>query len=240
MASNYLDLALFPTRARSRPKASDLDFSNLKMAWGVSARLHTPHGHGDAPVGRPQQGRLAVHLRRGAGVLRWRPCSACASSSRCSSWPRRCRRSVPTFVAPHASSSTTTPSPPSPIRATPPSVKPSKVGYAFDMYDNLFGEPGDKAENVRAKNLNSVDEVPDSSWFTNRIGSRPMTVDELVRANDTAGARTRDVDGRVGQERRADARVRDRGLHARSAGSSSSTRRSTAAWRPARKCSWTS
>jgi hypothetical protein len=67
------------------------------------------------------------------------------------------------------------------------SVEPSRVGYAWDMYDNLFGEPGDKAENVRARDLNSVDEVPDSSWFTNRIGTRPMTAAELARGNDTQG-----------------------------------------------------
>jgi hypothetical protein len=32
---------------------------------------------------------------------------------------------------------------------------------------------------TRAGNVNSIDEVPDSSWFTNRIGSRPMSLDEL-------------------------------------------------------------
>ena len=33
----------------------------------------------------------------------------------------------------------------------------------------------------RAGNLNTIDEVPDSGWFTNRIGVRPMTTDELLR-----------------------------------------------------------
>ena len=66
-------------------------------------------------------------------------------------------------------------------------VKPSRVGYAFDMYDNLFGEPGDRAENVRARNLNTVDEVPDSSWFTNRIGVQPLTAADVARGNDTEG-----------------------------------------------------
>ena len=37
---------------------------------------------------------------------------------------------------------------------------------------------------LRAKNLNTVDEVPDSSWFTNRVGARPMSIDELVRAGN--------------------------------------------------------
>lgn len=39
---------------------------------------------------------------------------------------------------------------------------------------------------VRAKNINSVDEVPDSSWFTNRAGDRPLTVDEISRGPDTS------------------------------------------------------
>ena len=62
-------------------------------------------------------------------------------------------------------------------------VKPWRVGYAWDIANNLLDEPGDKADNVRAQNLNTVDEVPDSSWFTNRIGARPMTVQELTRGS---------------------------------------------------------
>ena len=34
---------------------------------------------------------------------------------------------------------------------------------------------------IRALNVNTVDEVPDSSWFTNRIGIRDLTVEELRR-----------------------------------------------------------
>lgn len=33
----------------------------------------------------------------------------------------------------------------------------------------------------RALDVNALDEVPDSSWFTNRIGKRDLTVEELVR-----------------------------------------------------------
>ena len=33
----------------------------------------------------------------------------------------------------------------------------------------------------RARNINTIDEVPDSSWFTNRVGARALTADELVR-----------------------------------------------------------
>ena len=48
------------------------------------------------------------------------------------------------------------------------------------MY-NLFVTSGYKPSGLRAKNINTIDEVPDSSWFTNRIGTRPITNEELVR-----------------------------------------------------------
>ena len=33
----------------------------------------------------------------------------------------------------------------------------------------------------RAINVNSMDEVPDSSWFTNRIGCQPLSIVEIAR-----------------------------------------------------------
>ena len=38
-----------------------------------------------------------------------------------------------------------------------------------------------KPSGLRAKNINTIDEVPDSSWFTNRIGTRPITTEEITR-----------------------------------------------------------
>ena len=37
----------------------------------------------------------------------------------------------------------------------------------------------------RAKNVNTVDEVPDSSWYTNRAGSRPLTPEDVAKGPDT-------------------------------------------------------
>ena len=37
----------------------------------------------------------------------------------------------------------------------------------------------------RRVNVNTLGEVPDSSWFTNRIGVRDMTIDEVLRGPDT-------------------------------------------------------
>ena len=55
-----------------------------------------------------------------------------------------------------------------------------EIDLTIDLAINLFGHPGEVA-NVRARNVNTIDEVPDSSWFTNRILARPLTIDELSR-----------------------------------------------------------
>jgi hypothetical protein len=64
----------------------------------------------------------------------------------------------------------------------------SKVGEiedtnAYDFANNTFRKPGERRD-VRALNVNTVDEVPDSSWFTNRIGRRNMTVADVVKGPD--------------------------------------------------------
>ena len=51
----------------------------------------------------------------------------------------------------------------------------------YELVYNLFVNSGYKPSGLRAKNINTIDEVPDSSWFTNRIGTRPITTEELVR-----------------------------------------------------------
>ena len=55
------------------------------------------------------------------------------------------------------------------------------IGLAADLLENLFTERGDRRTNVKAQNINTIDEVPDSSWFTNRIYTRDVTVDEISR-----------------------------------------------------------
>jgi len=53
----------------------------------------------------------------------------------------------------------------------------------YDFVVNTFNAPGERLD-VRAQNINTVDEVPDSSWFTNRIGRRAMTVADVVKGPD--------------------------------------------------------
>ena len=60
-----------------------------------------------------------------------------------------------------------------------------EINLTYDLAENLFYRPGDKTPNVRAQNVNTVDEVPNSSWFTNRIGTKPMTAAEVAKGPDT-------------------------------------------------------
>jgi hypothetical protein len=55
----------------------------------------------------------------------------------------------------------------------------------YDFVVNTFAGPGERRD-VRALNVNTVDEVPDSSWFTNRIGRRDLPVADVVRGPDRA------------------------------------------------------
>jgi hypothetical protein len=53
----------------------------------------------------------------------------------------------------------------------------------YDLLENTFGSPGD-ATAKRALDVNTIDEVPDSSWFTNRIGVRTIPIGELARGGN--------------------------------------------------------
>jgi hypothetical protein len=58
---------------------------------------------------------------------------------------------------------------------------PSRLDLMYELTYNLFVLPRHKPSGVRAQNLNTIDEVPDSSWFTNRIGTKALSIDDAVR-----------------------------------------------------------
>jgi hypothetical protein len=58
---------------------------------------------------------------------------------------------------------------------------------AYDFAEQTFFKPGDHTA-IHAVNVNTLDEVPDSSWFSNRIGRREMSVAEIVRGPNDAEA----------------------------------------------------
>jgi len=79
-------------------------------------------------------------------------------------------------------------------RASPTPKDPHHISCAPDVYvspliwdgtDNMLFRPLSEAVGIvhhgEAVNVNSLDEVPDSAWFTNRIGAHAVGVEELVR-----------------------------------------------------------
>ncbi|HVL67940.1 MAG TPA: hypothetical protein VM364_11810 [Vicinamibacterales bacterium] len=63
-------------------------------------------------------------------------------------------------------------------------VKPVELSEQYDFVENTFLNAGDRAD-IRAVNVNTVDEVPDSSWFTNRAARQRWTTARIVRGPDT-------------------------------------------------------
>jgi hypothetical protein len=67
-------------------------------------------------------------------------------------------------------------------------VQPMKVSDQYDLVENSFLGAGDETER-HAVNVNTVDQVPDSSWFTNRVGplqKGPIDLGALTTGPDTA------------------------------------------------------
>jgi hypothetical protein len=76
-----------------------------------------------------------------------------------------------------------------PIAVDPETQDASGVGEQdlsdpYDFLENTFMNPADSAE-LRAMNVNTMDEVPESSWWNNRILARPMTAEEIARGSIT-------------------------------------------------------
>ena len=85
-----------------------------------------------------------------------------------------------------------------PLKTEPETQDASKipelqVGLVSDLMLNLFARVGDQRIEVKAQNINTIDEVPDSSWFTNRIYARDVSTDEITRG---ANAGDPPADGR--------------------------------------------
>jgi hypothetical protein len=59
-----------------------------------------------------------------------------------------------------------------------------KLSDLYDRVYHTFIDPGNKTFG-EALNINTLDQVPNSSWFTNRHGRTPMTIEQLVRGPNT-------------------------------------------------------
>lgn len=62
-------------------------------------------------------------------------------------------------------------------------VRPIRDSNLYDFAVNTFTSSGVRRD-VRAQNVNTIGEVPDSSWFVNRIGLHTLSTAELVRGPD--------------------------------------------------------
>jgi hypothetical protein len=65
------------------------------------------------------------------------------------------------------------------------SIKPLEMDLLVDIALNLFGK-GKVTNPPAAQNVNTIDEVPDSSWFTNRAGRRALTPEEVAIGPNTS------------------------------------------------------
>src|SRR5262245_20498211 len=68
------------------------------------------------------------------------------------------------------------------MRDIPP-VAPFDLSQTYEFLNETFGDT--VRSRGRALNVNTVDEVPDSSWFTNRLGRSDMSVEDVVKGPDT-------------------------------------------------------
>ena len=85
-------------------------------------------------------------------------------------------------------------------------LKADEVNLFVDLAYNLIAGAG--PARGRAGNVNTVDEVPDSSWFTNRAGARPLTALDVANGPDTTdGPAAGPWTITLVEERRRDARA---------------------------------
>ena len=68
-------------------------------------------------------------------------------------------------------------------------VERRKVNQLYDFVINSVATPGEHFNQpgqtpIRARNTNTLDEVPDSEWYTNRNYLHPMSIEELRRGPD--------------------------------------------------------
>lgn len=65
------------------------------------------------------------------------------------------------------------------LAVDPETLREHEVSEYYDYLANTLGDPGGPPG--PARNVNTLGEVPDSSWFRNRIGAGGLTVQEVVR-----------------------------------------------------------
>lgn len=73
-----------------------------------------------------------------------------------------------------------------PVTQDVKNAKRYEPDLAYQTIENLFWRPGDRLLGQRAKNINTVDEVPEGPFFVNRAGRLPLTPALVARAANTS------------------------------------------------------
>jgi hypothetical protein len=68
---------------------------------------------------------------------------------------------------------------------TPEKPEELELSDLYDRFGHIFSDVGSTPIGSEAENINTLDEVPSSSWFTNRHGTNRMSIEELTRGPDT-------------------------------------------------------
>src|SRR5215471_2111305 len=63
-------------------------------------------------------------------------------------------------------------------------VQSFPIHLSWDIMSSLFATEGSRTVQP-AQDLNTIGEVPDSSWFVNRAGSMALTAGDVARGPDT-------------------------------------------------------
>jgi len=69
-------------------------------------------------------------------------------------------------------------------------IAPQRLDNLIDFYKNTFHEKGERHrpdQLIASTGINTLGEVPDSAWYTNRHRSTRMTVAELARGPNRTG-----------------------------------------------------
>lgn len=74
-------------------------------------------------------------------------------------------------------------------------IEPQKLNNLVDFYKNTFREKGERHQPgkvIPSAGINSLGDVPDSAWYTNRHRHRRLTIPELVKGPDQSGPPSRE------------------------------------------------
>jgi hypothetical protein len=75
------------------------------------------------------------------------------------------------------------------VKNTPGERKTNIALYHFDgSFFRIVTRPLELPRQQRARGINALDEVPDSTWFTNRIGVRDLTPEEVALGANRVGS----------------------------------------------------